>query len=873
MVDAADDPLGRCVPVVERLGIGTFVGVPLVLPDGAVYGTLCALDRVPSPLGAESVAALQVLARLVAHEVGHGRRVTAAREAGEERFRALVEQASDLISIADADGIRRYASPSFERALGYHPAELVGRPITAIGHPDDAAEAQRFFVALAAQPGAAGRIETRVLRRDGATRWLEAVATNRLDDPTVAGIVISSRDVTERKAAEEALRAREEEARGLAAAAARQAQEIDLLERVRIALAREVELPVLFRTVVEATAETFGYTQVSLYLCEGEELVLQHQVGYDRVLERIPVSRGISGRVVRTGDPVLLADVATDPAFLGAIEGVTSEVCVPLRDRGEVAGTFNLESIGGVRLGERDLRLMVALAEHVGVAIGGARVHAEARASEARFRSLVQNAADVITVLEPDGVRRYVSPAVGRMLGFRPEELAGANVLEMVHPDDAAHARAFLEERLRNPGAAATLEIRLRHRDGHWLWAEVTATNLLDDPHVQGLVLNTRDITERRALAADIRRHADDQAALLRVSQAATSSLELRAVLAEIARATLGTAGAECCAVGLWRPETGEMEVAAEATVPEWPGTVPSGTRRPLGAWPVFARACLGHEPLSLQGNDPSLTADERRHFAAEGVRSLLLVPLSAGDAPLGALILFSRLPHAFGSRQEWLGREVAAQTAQAIHRARLQEALRERADTDGLTGVLNHRALQETLDRELVAAAERGGSLALLLVDLDDFKLLNDTHGHLLGDRVLRRAADLLRANVGEGNHVGRYGGDEFVAVLPGVHAEVARRLADGVLREASATAIPVEGLRVPLRMSLGVACFPADGATRSDLIAAADAAMYGAKEGGGGRVGVVRRVAGGTGSGVVGGLAALLQAVDHKDRYTKRH
>ena len=376
LVDAADDPLGRCVPVAERLGIGTFVGVPLVLPDGAVYGTLCALDRLPSPLGAESVAALQVLARLVAHEVGHGRLVAAAREAGEERFRALVEQASDLISIVDADGTCRYASPSFERALGYHPAELVGRPITAMGHPADAAEAEQFFGALAAQPGAAGRFETRVLRRDGATRWLEAVATNRLDDPTVAGIVISSRDVTERKAAEEALRAREEEARGLAAAAARQAQEIDLLERVRTGLAREVELPVLFRTVVEATAETFGYSQVSLYLCAGEELVLQHQVGYDQVLERIPVSRGISGRVVRTGDPVLLADVATDSAFLGAIEGVTSEVCVPLRDRGEIAGTFNLESIGGVRLGERDLRLMVALAEHVGVAIGRARVHA-----------------------------------------------------------------------------------------------------------------------------------------------------------------------------------------------------------------------------------------------------------------------------------------------------------------------------------------------------------------------------------------------------------------------------------------------------------------------------------------------------------------
>ena len=88
------------------------------------------------------------------------------------------------------------------------------------------------------------------------------------------------------------------------------------------------------RAVVEAIARTYGYTQVSAYRLQGETLVLQHQVGYERVLDRIPITRGVMGRTVRARRPVLLADVRSDPEFLGAIEGIASEVCVPLLDEG-----------------------------------------------------------------------------------------------------------------------------------------------------------------------------------------------------------------------------------------------------------------------------------------------------------------------------------------------------------------------------------------------------------------------------------------------------------------------------------------------------------------------------------------------------------
>ena len=165
----------------------------------------------------------------------------------------------------------------------------------------------------------------------------------------------------------------------LLAAAERHAQERDLLDRVRTALERELDLPVLFRAVVKAIADTFGYTQVSLYLLDGDHLVLQQQVGYDQVLERIPVEQGVMGRAARTREPVLLENVRTAPDFLGAIEGIVSEVCVPFCDQGQVMGVLNEESTGGVRLTAADLELMLAVSEYVSIAIGRARRHTKSR--------------------------------------------------------------------------------------------------------------------------------------------------------------------------------------------------------------------------------------------------------------------------------------------------------------------------------------------------------------------------------------------------------------------------------------------------------------------------------------------------------------
>jgi two-component system cell cycle sensor histidine kinase/response regulator CckA len=286
------------------------------------------------------------------------------------------------------------------------------------------------------------------------------------------------------------------------AAAQPNGQERALLDQVRTALARELDPAAIFRTVVEAVATTFGYTQVSLYLLHDEMLHLQYQVGYDQVLAQIPVAQGIMGRVVRSGKAVLLEDVRADPTFLGAIDGIVSEVCVPLFDQGRVTGVLNVESSHGVPLNEADLRLTTALGEHISIIFGRARLYGEVRESEERYRRLVEISPEPI-VVHSGGRIVFINPAGVRLLGATtPEELIGRPILDFVHTD----YRAIVVERVRQTQEegrqAGVLEEVFVRLDGQMLDVEVVGipTTYLGSPATQVVI---RDITERKRVEAE----------------------------------------------------------------------------------------------------------------------------------------------------------------------------------------------------------------------------------------------------------------------------------------------------------------------------------------------------------------------------------
>jgi len=175
---------------------------------------------------------------------------------------------------------------------------------------------------------------------------------------------------------------------------------------------------------------------------------------------------------------------------------------------------------------------------------------------------------------------------------------------------------------------------------------------------------------------------------------------------------------------------------------------------------------------------------------------------------------------------------ETVADLQQALAEAEgLRRELREQAIRDPLTGLFNRRFLEETLDREVARATRAKSALSVVMLDLDKFKLLNDTFGHSAGDVVLREVGHLLRENVRAADVACRYGGDEFIIVMPDSTLENAARkgalLLDMLRHKPS-----------PLEYSMGVVAFPTHGVSGAELLRSADAALYRAKQAGGGRI-----------------------------------
>jgi diguanylate cyclase (GGDEF)-like protein/PAS domain S-box-containing protein len=166
------------------------------------------------------------------------------------------------------------------------------------------------------------------------------------------------------------------------------------------------------------------------------------------------------------------------------------------------------------------------------------------------------------------------------------------------------------------------------------------------------------------------------------------------------------------------------------------------------------------------------------------------------------------------------------------------QALLREQSLRDHLTGLFNRRYMEETLERELLRAARQKVPLGIIMLDVDDFKRFNDTCGHAAGDAVLRELGSLLLRYVRRDDVPCRYGGDEFIIVLPDTSREVTMKRAELLSEHARRFDIQCEGQTLGVTLSIGVAVFPEDGSTSDAVLKAADAALYHAKHEGRGRV-----------------------------------
>jgi diguanylate cyclase (GGDEF)-like protein len=290
-------------------------------------------------------------------------------------------------------------------------------------------------------------------------------------------------------------------------------------------------------------------------------------------------------------------------------------------------------------------------------------------------------------------------------------------------------------------------------------------------------------------------------------------------------------------AVTLFEPEEGRRpHRIVKAVTPSPAGWKPSELEgRQFSAHTGLVAWAIRHG-TSLPG--PGERIDKTKIFddltSLKGLGAVRVFPLKSGEKVLGTLVVGSRRREAFDGEAARQLEVIAMQVADALLRARLFEQTERLASTDGLTGVQNHRTFQARLDEQLAIAQRYGKRLSVVLCDVDRFKSVNDTHGHPVGDQVLKGVARIISGEARATDVVARYGGEEFAVVMPETDGAGALVIAERIRTRLEEAVFPTELGPLRVTLSLGVATFPDDGKEKARLVEVADACLYHAKHSG---------------------------------------
>ena len=407
------------------------------------------------------------------------------------------------------------------------------------------------------------------------------------------------------------------------------------------------------------------------------------------------------------------------------------------------------------------------------------------REAKQRYTALVGDAYEAICLVDADGRIVYLSPQLHRMFGYEDGDLLGRDGFGLLHRDDVSRIEELRRELLARPGMTVSFDCRARTKRGDWRWLQGIAVNMLDDPGIGALVLNYRDVSERRRAEQSLRQG---------------------------------------------EPASG---------IDDWSFTIDAAGVITHSS-PAVERI-LGYTPAEVIGQHlTEFYFAESRDKVRQFFERLVA-------ARTGWTDLVQRLQHRDGSECFVEASGVPTFDGQGTltgfrgsdrdvtSRIRFEQRVRYNSRRDPLTGLPNRLYFQERLAAVLARMSRNatGEQVAVLFIDLDDFKLLNDTFGHGLGDNALQVIGSMIRAIAGDGeDNVARVGGDEFTVFLPGVDGiddarAVARRLFDAI-----AVPITLDGNQVHVSATIGISIWPWDGDTSASLVRNAEHAMHRAKE-----------------------------------------
>jgi diguanylate cyclase (GGDEF)-like protein/PAS domain S-box-containing protein len=440
---------------------------------------------------------------------------------------------------------------------------------------------------------------------------------------------------------------------------------------------------------------------------------------------------------------------------------------------------------------------------------------AATRRQSAHFRSLVSSSTDLVLVFGYGGCR-YASKSVVTMLGEPESEVLGAGFDRFVHDDD----RSALGEALA-AGDPREVVFRVRNRDGEWRHLDAHLTDLRSDRLVRGIVLNARDISERVELEQELSRQAQRDNFGSQLMEALEMADEESAAFDVVERAMMEVAADS--PMELLLSDSSHANLERAATSPS------SGAPSCPVQSPFSCVAVRRGNPVVFESSE-ALNACPKLRGRPEGPCSAVCVPISFMGRALGVL-------HATGPDGKPLGAEqvnqlttLATQAGARIGTVRAFEKTQLQASTDSLTGLLNRR----TLERQLRSLMKQRRPFALALADLDHFKQVNDRNGHDAGDRALRVFAQVAKSALRDDDTVARWGGEEFMFLLPGLD----RQQASAVLeRLRTSLAEAHNGGHPPFTASFGVTD-STRAETLDELVLLVDIGLYASKHAGRDRI-----------------------------------
>jgi len=452
------------------------------------------------------------------------------------------------------------------------------------------------------------------------------------------------------------------------------------------------------------------------------------------------------------------------------------------------------------------------------------------RQAEEQVRKLsvfVEQSPAAVIITDTNGAIEYVKPKFTEMTGYQPEEVMG-NSPRLLKSGEMQPGIYETIWKAISAGAEWRGQMHNRRKNGELFWVQTSISPVVDaSGKITHYLSIQEDISEHRRLEEAERRRLQELEALRATMADISSELDMDKLIRKIMERVLALLDANQGMLCLYRPAQGDLEVVVSYNQ----NRDYTGTRFALGEGGVGTVAET-RRPMIIQ---------DYQHWEKRSPKyidpnvSLIEMPLLSGSELLGVIMVASDADkRPFSQEDLRLVEMFAFEVAIALRNVQLLEETRRLAITDALTGIYNRRYFMERAQFEMERSRRYSKALSVLMFDIDHFKRINDRYGHLAGDQALQAVTRIARESLRNVDILGRYGGEEFVVLLPEATLSEANQAAERLRQEIAHTPIPSEAGTLQLTVSVGVAGLNASIQDVGVLIDKADQAMYRAKQSG---------------------------------------